>query len=247
MTTFKSIPQESTAELLAESLRSAILEGQLAPGSRLVEQELAEQFNISRGPIREAIRILAAEGLADLRKNRGAIVASPNMDDVLEVYAIRMSLGAIAVQHLAHRAKVEDIDFSTVEKLLAKLAQSATRKSNAQMIHTDLQFQNELAELSGLPRITETMQKSGVDILVFVRALGITYDDTDHDNLVKRHASLLTAIKAGNPSKASEIWQDHARKSVAEFTKGLSSNDLNELFERPLMNHVFTSAKGASK
>ena len=112
------------------------------------------------------------------------------------------------------------------------------------MIHTDLQFQNELAELSELPRITETMQKSGVDILVFVRSLGITYDDTDHDNLVARHESLLKAIKAGNPAKATEIWQDHARKSVAEFTKGLSSNDLNDLFERPLMNQVFTSTKG---
>lgn len=242
MTVFKGIPQESTAELLADNLRTAILDGQLAPGSRLVEQELAEQFNISRGPIREAIRILAAEGLADLRKNRGAVVASPSMDDVLEVYAIRMSLGSIAIQHLARVAKETDVDFAVVDKLLAKMTQATTRKSNAQMIHTDLQFQNELVELSGLPRITESMQKSGVDILVFVRALGITYDEIDHDNLTSRHQQLLKAIKAGNHTKATEIWEDHVRKSVAEFTKGLTSSDLNDLFERPLMNQVFVTA-----
>lgn len=244
MSTFKAIPKESTAELLADSLRTAILAGHLAPGSRLVEQELAEQFSISRGPIREAIRILAAEGLADLRKNRGAVVSSPAMDDVLEVYAIRMSLGAIAIQHLAILAKAGEVNFAAVEKLLNKMTQASTRRSNTQMIATDLQFQNELAELSGLPRITEVMQKSGVDILVFIRALGITYDEIDHDNLVSRHSALLKAVKAGNHNKATEIWQDHARKSVAEFTKDLNAKDIKELFERPLMNQVFvTEAK----
>lgn len=247
MTVFKGIPQESTAELLAENLRSAILDGQLAPGTRLVEQELAEQFNISRGPIREAIRILAAEGLADLRKNRGAVVASPSMDDVLEVYAIRMSLGAIAIQHLARLAKDKAVDFTQVDKLLVKLTQTTTRKSNAQMIHTDLQFQNELVELSGLPRISESMQKSAIDILVFIRALGIEYDEIDHKNLTTRHESLLKAVKSGNHTKAAEMWQDHVRKTVAEFTKGLTSADLNDLFERPLMNQVFISTKGANK
>ena len=238
---FKAIPQESTAELLAGSLRTAILDGQLAAGTRLVEQELAEQFNISRGPIREAIRILAAEGLADLRKNRGAVVATPTMDDVMEVYAIRMSLGAIAIKLLAHQAKVADVNFSVVESLLHKMTLASSRKTNAHMTNLDFEFQNKLAELSGLPRITEAMEKSATDILVFIQALGIVYDDIDYDNLVSRHQALLKAIKAGNYAKAIDIWQAHERRSVAEFTKGLGSVDLNELLERPLMSQVFVT------
>ena len=76
--TFQALESQSTAELLAEQIRDAILVGKLHPGDRLIEQELSESFKTSRGPIREAIRILATEGLVEHRKNRGAIVAAPN-------------------------------------------------------------------------------------------------------------------------------------------------------------------------
>ena len=233
------LPQESTAQLLADSLRQAILDGQLKPGSRLVEQELAEQYEISRGPIREAIRILAAEGLAELRKNKGAVVSTPNMDDVLEVYAIRMSLGAIAVDQLARTSAITKPDLTAAEELLAMMSEPKVRNSNSKMIETDLLFQNELVSLSNLPRITEAFDKSAVDIRVCVSALGIKYDDADHANLVARHTKLLAQISKGNADKATELWVDHIRKSVAEFTKDMSSDDLNKLFERPLMRHVF--------
>lgn len=243
----KGIPQESTAELLAESLRQAILDGQLAPGTRLVEQELAEQFDISRGPIREAIRILAAEGLAELRKNKGAIVTTPNMDDVLEVYAIRMTLGAIAIDQLARTAPEKKHDLTKVNDLLGLMKDKKLRQSNALMVETDLLFQNELVSLSGLPRITETFDKSAVDIRVCIRALNIEYDELDHDNLVERHTKLLSQIEKGNADKAVELWVDHIRKSVAEFTKDMSSDDLNKLFDRPLMRHVFEFGNGVTK
>lgn len=241
------LPQESTAQLLADSLRQAILEGQLKPGSRLVEQELAEQYEISRGPIREAIRILAAEGLAELRKNKGAVVSTPNMDDVLEVYAIRMSLGAIAVDQLARTASEADVDLEKAQILLEKMNDRKVRQSNTRMIEADLLFQNQLVALSGLPRITEAMEKSAVDIRVCVQALDIKYDESDHENLVNRHTKLLNQISKANSEKAVELWVDHIRKSVAEFTKDMSSDDLNKLFDRPLMRHVFENKDGKAK
>lgn len=241
------LPQESTAQLLAESLRQAILEGQLKPGSRLVEQDLAEQYDISRGPIREAIRILASEGLAELRKNKGAVVSTPNMDDVLEVYAIRMSLGAIAIDQLARTALESDVDLEQARILLENLNDRKVRQSNTRMIEADLLFQNELVALSGLPRITEAMEKSAIDIRVCVQALDIKYNESDHENLVNRHTKLLSQIAKANSQKAVELWVDHVRKSVAEFTKDMSSDDLNKLFDRPLMRHVFENKDGKAK
>lgn len=241
------LPQESTAQLLAESLRQAILDGQLKPGDRLVEQDLAQRFDISRGPIREAIRILAAEGLAELRKNKGAVVSTPNMDDVLEIYAMRMSLGAIAIDQLARSASFAKPDLIAAQELLTMMSEPKVRKSNAKMIETDLLFQNELVSLSNLPRITEVFDKSAVDIRVCISALGIKYDDSDHANLIERHTKLLTQIANGNANKATDLWVDHIRKSVAEFTKGMTSDDLNKLFDRPLMRHVFEYGKKESK
>lgn len=107
------------------------------------------------------------------------------------------------------------------------------------MMEADLQFQNELVGLSDLPRISEIMDKSSLDIRIFVRSLNIQYDETDHANLVDRHTRLLTHIEKGNAIKAVSQWSDHIRKSVAEFTKGMSAQDLNEFLERPLMRHLF--------
>ena len=107
------------------------------------------------------------------------------------------------------------------------------------LFRSDLLFQNELVRLSQLPRVCEAMEKSAVDIRVCIRGLGIRYDELDHDNLIDRHTKLLAQISKGNVEKAVELWVDHIRKSVAEFTKEMSSADLNDLFDRPLMHHVF--------
>ena len=169
------------------------------------------------------------------------------MDDVLEVYAIRMSLGAIAVDQLARTASEADVDLEKAQILLEKMNDRKVRQSNTRMIEADLLFQNQLVALSGLPRITEAMEKSAVDIRVCVQALDIKYDESDHENLVNRHTKLLNQISKANSEKAVELWVDHIRKSVAEFTKDMSSDDLNKLFDRPLMRHVFENKDGKAK
>ena len=72
--------QMSTGERLANEIRRLIYEGEISPGDRLIEEELASRFGVSRGPIREAIRLLAASGTAVLRRNRGATVIEPTLE-----------------------------------------------------------------------------------------------------------------------------------------------------------------------
>lgn len=101
-------------DIVADRLRQLILDGELEPRSRVNEQELAERFGISRTPLREAIKILATEGLLDLLPNRGARVASisdKELDDVLEVVA---SLEALAGELACRHATAEEIERLTV-------------------------------------------------------------------------------------------------------------------------------------
>lgn len=240
--TFQAIESQSTAELLAEQIRDAILVGKLHPGDRLIEQELSESFKTSRGPIREAIRILATEGLVERRKNRGAIVSAPNFDDVLEVYAMRMSMGTIAVTHASQLSSESDLDLRQVAKKL-EVIRSAVGGNPNRMISLDLDFQSALIALGALPRITEMFEQTAVDIGVFVRFLGIKYDDSDHKALILRHENLLKAINEGNASQAIEIWNGHIQTSVREFMKPFSEVEVNELFERPLMKNLFEMEK----
>ena len=82
-------------ESIAEFLRAAILSGELEPGSKLIETELAERFGTSRGPIREAIRELAREGLVTELPRRGTLVSTLTAHDLSEVYAVRQALEVV--------------------------------------------------------------------------------------------------------------------------------------------------------
>jgi DNA-binding GntR family transcriptional regulator len=236
--TFQAIDSQSTAENLADQIRDAILVGKLHPGDRLIELELSKSFNTSRGPIREAIRILATEGLVEHRKNRGAIVSAPSFDDVLEVYAMRMALGAIAVSHAAQLSSKHEPDLHPLLEKLETIQNFCVGTPN-QMIPHDLEFQSMLIALGELPRIKEIFDHTAVDIGVFVRFLGIKYDDSDHISLVKRHKDLLAAISDSNSDLAVEIWNRHIQISVREFMKPFSDLEIKKLFERPLLKNLF--------
>src|SRR5699024_1839265 len=81
--------RQSTVEYLAEELRTAVMTGRLPPGAQLGEMELAEQFQVSRGPLREAMQRLVSEGILHAVVNRGVFVSELTLDDVRDVYRTR--------------------------------------------------------------------------------------------------------------------------------------------------------------
>lgn len=88
---------DSTADLIAASLRELINSGELASGARLVERDLAERFGISRIPLREAVQQLEHEGLVESYRNRGAVVRTLDAHDVEEIYGLRVLLEGDAI------------------------------------------------------------------------------------------------------------------------------------------------------
>ena len=99
-----SIPRQVLHQEVAVRLRQRIVEGQLAPGAKLNERELAEALNVSRTPLREAIKMLAAEGLVELLPNRGAVVAQMSEQDVIDTFEVIAGLegqsGELAAQRI---------------------------------------------------------------------------------------------------------------------------------------------------
>src|SRR3546814_20550822 len=84
-----------------QRIQEAIWSGRLAPGAHLVETTLAERFQISRGPLREALRSLAAEGLVEYRPGRGAFVIDPTLDQMQDMIVLRAVLGGMAARYAA--------------------------------------------------------------------------------------------------------------------------------------------------
>lgn len=91
----------SLSAKVKELIESAIWAGQLQPGAHLVETQLAGQFQISRGPLREALQALAAEGLVEIHPGRGAFVVDPTADDMQDMLVLRAVLGGMAARYVA--------------------------------------------------------------------------------------------------------------------------------------------------
>ena len=238
-TAFAPLPEASTADLVADRLREAILDGTLRPGDRLVETDLAERFAVSRGPVREAIRLLAPEGLVVLRRNRGAVVASPTFDDVLEVYAARLTLGELALRHATQTHASQSPDFARVIELLDVMRDAQVQSNSQAMLEADLAFQDAVLSLSGLPRISSMLEQSARDAASFVSLLGITYDSTDHVALIARHERLLAALATGDADASVIAWRDHISATVSEFARAYG--DGTQTLDHPLAHRILST------
>src|SRR5207237_3014802 len=109
-----------------DHLREQILSGKLEPGAELAEVALSEQLGVSRGPIREAIGRLAAEGLVTVRPRRGAVVRSLSKDEFLELYQVREALEMMAVRLAVPKLEAEGI--AELEELIAAMGGHAERE-----------------------------------------------------------------------------------------------------------------------
>ena len=212
---FDPAPSRTAVRHVVDKLREAISSGRLAPGSRLVEQDLAAQFQVSRGPIREALRELSYEGLVTLRPNRGAVVSSLAAEDILEVYVIRAVLGAVAIRQLIGAGLVTPEVLEKLRALAERARKPSNRTSQARLVEYDLIIQSAIVESCGLPRVAARFRESTVEVKMFIAASGIRY--TEVERILTDHDELIDAIEAGNSKEAADLWHRRMRIAVQEF------------------------------
>src|SRR2546423_2759260 len=136
-----------------ERLREEILSERLHPGAELLEVPLSEELGVSRGPIREAIGRLAAEGLVTVKPRRGAVVRSLSKDEFLELYQVREALEMMAVRLAVPNLAAEDI--AELEELIAVMNGHAERDEGPQFFEANVAFHGRLLEPSGNGKLQE--------------------------------------------------------------------------------------------
>src|SRR3954466_7339830 len=117
-------PAPSNVDLALNAIREQIVEGRIRPGARIKEIPLAEELGFSRAPVRDALRLLERDGLVTLVPNRGAVVPELRAVDVLEVYALRASLGTLALHKLMLQ---EATPVPALERELGRLQRAGER------------------------------------------------------------------------------------------------------------------------
>ncbi len=192
-------------ELVFETVREAIITGQLPPGERIMETQLAEELGVSRTPVREAIRKLELEGLVAIIPRRGAYVAGLSLKDIIEVFEIRGALEGLAAALAAERITDEELD--KLERHLVKSAELIGRADLEGMVEIDTGFHLLLYEASRNKRLANIISNLREQIHRF-RQTSLSYPGRMKDAL-EEHRKIVEAISARNPELARELAQEH--------------------------------------
>jgi len=196
---------------IAVRLRGAILSGHFGPGERLREEALASAMSVSRGPIREALVQLEREALIVIRRNRGAFVAQLSLQDLEEVYTLRVAIERLAIQRAARfatRATIEAMQ-TVVAAIVAATARGITEQEAAEL---DVRFHDLTYEAANHRRLYEawTNLRPQIHILLLNRNVA---DQDFRDYVVTSHQAILDALRDHDEPRAVDLIEDHLRGS----------------------------------
>jgi DNA-binding GntR family transcriptional regulator len=195
---------EPRSESLVEELREAILTGRYAPGARLVQDDLAEAFGVSRIPLREALRRLEGEGLVVISPNRGAVVRTLAPKDVVDLYDLRLALESLALRRAAER--YADLRASTKARHAQARHAIAARNLPA-LFRLDRDFHADLAAASDNGQLVAALGALWSQIMRMMHAYFEAGDypvDTWDD-----HEAIVDAVAHGDADRAIERLTAH--------------------------------------
>lgn len=196
-----------------ESIRQAIASGDLKPGERLVETQLAEQMQISRFPIREALRFLEKEGLVETRPFKGTRVARFSPEDIEEIYTLRSALEELAVRiWVPQRAQ------KTVPRLQAvtrAMEQAAHQDDADEMVAQDARFHRIVCEAANHRRLLAVWGDLEKQQHMLMQMEKLYYEDLHA--YVATHYHVLEALAGGDGEQAARVVREHIAIALAVF------------------------------
>lgn len=204
---------QSTASIVYKGLRQKIINLTLKPGALLVEQKLAEEYGVSRTPVREVLVWLASEGLVEILRNRGAMVAPIRVDAVRTAQFVRESLevsvALAAAQNMDPFAKLK-LSHAIEEQELANA------EGNSELFYqADEAMHLEIAQIAGLPLVWGYIEEAKVQ-MDRVRRLSLSQAQS-FDKLIAQHRNILAAIAANDHAEITASLNAHLRQVLPDI------------------------------
>ncbi|HLG51985.1 MAG TPA: GntR family transcriptional regulator [Chloroflexota bacterium] len=194
-----------------ECLRTSIVSGDLAPGQRIVEADLAKQLDVSKSPVREAILQLKQDGLViDAPKGRGVVVAPLKPNDVREICAVREALEGLAARVLAADPQPERL--APLAAILDRMREAHAAGDVRRQFELDVEFHTALCAATGNRRLQDLFSSIRPDLQrIFLFAVNAMALDgaAAAANAIADHAALLEAISAGDAQRAVALLAAH--------------------------------------
>jgi DNA-binding GntR family transcriptional regulator len=201
-----TLPQEA-----AGRLRTLIIEGVLAPGARLNERELSERLGVSRTPLREAFRMLAAEGLLAQLPNRGVQVVALSREDVQHAFEVMASLEGLAGELAAGR--VTDRDIADLRALQAEMEGAHKRRDLPTYYGINRVIHDRINAIAGNPVLTQTYRT--LNARLHALRFRSNFNREKWDKAVAEHRSMIAALAARDGEALRELLVAHVRAKLA--------------------------------
>lgn len=192
-------------DVVFNTLREAILKGELKPGERLMELQLASKLGVSRTPIREAIRMLQQEGLAVTIPRRGAEVAKmteKNMEDVLQ---IREALEILAVQLACE--KVTEEQLSQLKEAVEGFERAVKTGDLKQIAQSDIDFHDKIYEAADNPKLVNLL--NNIREQIYRYRVEYLKEEENYPNLIEEHRKIFEGLKSRDKNFVTEMTEKH--------------------------------------
>jgi DNA-binding GntR family transcriptional regulator len=202
--------QVSLKDVAYQQIREAILTHELSPGQPLPIQQLADRMQMSRTPVREAIRALQAEGLVEVFPSRGTFVSSISVADIRELFEVREAIEGMSARLAAQRRTERDIE--RLEGIVRSAMHSDGPGHLDEVKSRGAEFHSALAEIAANSRLSAIREDVSLNI---DRARLLAYSSPARaTEAVQEHIEVLEAIRLGNSEQAERVMREHLRVSL---------------------------------
>jgi len=229
LTRVEPVNHESTSAIIADRLRAAIMDGELAAGDQLGEADLAGRFEVSRGTLREAMQRLVEEGLLRSERYRGVFVRELSPDDVQDVYVTRNAIEQAAARLILRRgdrtAVADELD-AACDAMKTAIAS----RDHAAVGRADAAFHEALVAASGSTRLSRMARTLLIETRMCIRELAHTYESPD-DRLTE-HTAIAAALRDGTEALVLGLIDAHMADAVRRLAP---DRDLHAPFTEPVI------------
>ncbi len=216
----RRLDNQTLRERVYAHLREEILDNRIAPGSVLQEVPLAESLGVSRGPIREALGSLAAEGLVTITPRRGAVVTTLTKRDFLEAYQVREALEALAVRIAVPRMSDRELD--ALDARIEEMEQCSARADDTGFFDANAGFHEAFVLASGNTKLIEVYRRLVGQMGPYRRPSALLRGSLDRS--IVEHRKIMSAARERDAEQAAALVVDHIRVPQRRLD-GLSDED----------------------
>ena len=200
-----SIPRAALHEQVAHRLRQMLVENRIQPGAKLNERELSDALNVSRTPLREAIKMLAAEGLVELLPNRGAIAVELTELDVRNTFEVMAGLEAHSGELAAQR--ITDAELAEIKAMHYEMLAAYTRRDLPGYYRINASIHRAINSAAKNPVLTSTYNQ--VNARLQALRFRSNQDGAKWKAAVQEHEHMISALSARDPIAMREVLTNH--------------------------------------